>query len=198
MSRPKTTTALAITAGVVTLGAGIGVASLASADPTPLAPASASPTSAPTTSAPKTDPDRPGFGGPGGRHGFGGQHGQHQAELAQQLAKELGVSQDKVTKALQEIRDENRPAVPPTPGATRPDPTQREAGLAKSLAGKLGVDQAKVKAALQKFRAAERAERAGALKTRLDAAVKAGTLTRAEADAVTKAYERGVINVGPR
>lgn len=194
MFKAKTTTALAITAGVLTLGAGIGVASLASADPTPTPTA---PSASPSQSAPTTNPNRPDFGGPGGHRGFGGR-GLHQQELAQQLAKELGLSQDKVTKALQEVRDENRPATPPTPGATRPDPAARETGLAKALAGKLGVDQAKVKAALQKFRTAERADHAAALKTRLDAAVKAGTLTQAEADAVTKAYAKGVITVGPR
>ncbi len=36
-------------------------------------------------------------------------------------------------------------------------------------------------------------ERAAALKSRLNEAVKAGTLTQAEADAVTKAVEKGVI-----
>lgn len=193
MLRAKTTTALAITAGALTLGAGIGVASLASANPTttPTAPSSTSP----SQSAPTVDPHRPDFGGLGGHHGFGGPRGLNQQELAQQLSRELGVSQDKVAQALQQVRDENRPA---TPGSTRPDPAERKTTLAKALSDKLGVDQAKVKSALQKFRTAERAEHAAALKTRLDAAVKAGTLTQTEADAVTKAYDIGVINVGRR
>ena len=40
---------------------------------------------------------------------------------------------------------------------------------------------------------AEQANHAAALKSRLDQAVKDGTLTQAEADAVTKAAEKGVI-----
>ena len=81
---------------------------------------------------------------------------------------------------------------------TRPDPAARDAELAKALASKLGVDEAKVTAALDEIRAAREAERTKALGDRLAAAVKAGTLTQAEADAVTKAAEKGVIDVGPR
>jgi hypothetical protein len=73
-----------------------------------------------------------------------------------------------------------------------------DAALAKSLAGKLGIDEAKVSAALTEIRAAAQAERAAALKTRLDKAVSEGTLTQAEADAVTKAVEKGVIGGGNR
>ena len=47
--------------------------------------------------------------------------------------------------------------------------------------------------AFDEIRAARQADRAAELTTRLDAAVKAGTLTQAEADAVTKAVEKGVI-----
>jgi len=68
--------------------------------------------------------------------------------------------------------------------------------LAKALAEKLGVDEAKVAAALAEIRAARQADRAAALKDKLDAAVKAGTLTQAEADAVQKAVEKGVIDAG--
>ena len=68
--------------------------------------------------------------------------------------------------------------------------------MAKSLATALGVDESKVTAALTEIRAAGQAERAAALKTRLDTAVKDGTLTQTEADAVTKAVEKGVIGGG--
>ena len=47
--------------------------------------------------------------------------------------------------------------------------------------------------AFDEIRAERQADRAAELKTRLDAVVKAGTLTQAEADAVTKAVEKGVI-----
>ena len=125
------------------------------------------------------------------------------ADLAEQLAEKLGVTEAKVTEALQEVREANRPAKPSTapsadPSAkpTRPDPAEREAALAKALAEKLGIDEAKVTKAFDEIRAARQADRAAELKTKLDAAVKDGTLTQAEADAVTKAVEKGVIGGG--
>ena len=129
------------------------------------------------------------------------------ADLATQLAEKLGVTEAKVTEALKAIHDERKadrsdpsagPSADPSASPTRPDPAEREAELAKALASKLGVDEAKVKTALDEIRAARQADRAAALKDRLDAAVKAGTLTQAEADAVTKAVEKGVIGGGPR
>lgn len=68
-----------------------------------------------------------------------------------------------------------------------------DAAMAKSLAESLGVEESKVTAALEEIRAAAQTERAAALKTRLDTAVGDGTLTQAEADAVTKAVEKGDI-----
>jgi hypothetical protein len=73
-----------------------------------------------------------------------------------------------------------------------------EAALAKSLAESLGIDEAKVTAALEELRNEAQSERAAALKTRLDKAVADGKLTQAEADAVTKAVEQGVIGGGGR
>jgi hypothetical protein len=196
MARSKKTTAMAVAAGVVTLGAGLGVATLASADPTatPSATPSASPSASPSQSA------TPDGRGPGGHRGPG-EHGAREDALATSLADKLGVTEAKVVAALQKFREDNKPdpgATKPTPGTTRPDPTARDEALAKSLAGSLGVDEAKVKTALAEIRSAAQADRAAALKTKLDAAVKAGTLTQAEADAVTKAVDQGVINVGPR
>jgi len=193
MARSKKTTAMAVAAGVVTLGAGLGVATLASADPT--ATPSASPSASQSQGA---APD--GSGGPGGHRGPG-DRGPREDALAKSLADKLGVTEAKVTDALQKFRDDNAPdpgAAKPTPGTTRPDPTARDEAMAKSLAGSLGVDEAKVKTALAEIRSAAQAERAAALKTKLDAAVKTGTLNQAEADAVTKAVQKGVINVGPR
>ena len=51
-------------------------------------------------------------------------------------------------------------------------------------------------AALGEIHAAREADRTRALDERLAAAVKAGTLTQAEADAVDKAVEKGVIDAG--
>ncbi|MET0692616.1 MAG: hypothetical protein ABWY56_01720 [Propionibacteriaceae bacterium] len=191
MARSKKTTAVAIAAGVLTLGAGVGVATLASADPTP------TPSASPSTQTPPAAP-QPGRGGPDGHRGPGGPGGLHQEDLVKPLAEKLGVSEAKVTEALKAFRDANKPTTKPTPGTAKPDPSAQDAALAKSLASKLGVAEAKVTTALKEIREARQADRATALKTKLDAAVKAGTLTQAEADAVTKAVTEGVINVGPR
>ena len=85
------------------------------------------------------------------------------------------------------------PSADPSAKPTPPDPEKREAALAKALAEKLGVDEATVTKAFDEIRAARQADRAAEVKTKLDAAVKDGTLTQAEADAVTKAIEKGVI-----
>lgn len=175
-------TALAAAAGALALGAGVGVAGIASADPTP----TPNPT-ATASGAPSPGTDR---GGPGGRRGGGYRDGAQVTELASLL----GVSEDKVREAIEAIREERR-ANPPTTDQTR---EQRDAALAKSLAELLGIDEAKVTAALTELREARQAERAAGLKTKLDAAVADGTLTQAEADAVTKAVEKGVIGGGGR
>ncbi|HEX8630532.1 MAG TPA: hypothetical protein VF755_20425 [Catenuloplanes sp.] len=77
---------------------------------------------------------------------------------------------------------------------------QRQKELAAALAKELGIDQAKVAAALEKVQTARqaeaKAERLTNLKTRLDQAVTAGKLTRAEADAILKAAENGVLPHG--
>ncbi|HEY6594808.1 MAG TPA: hypothetical protein VI011_11990 [Asanoa sp.] len=76
----------------------------------------------------------------------------------------------------------------------------RQAALAAALAKELGIDQAKVADALQKAEASLQAqaktERQNALKSRLDEAVKAGTLTQAQEDAILKAAEAGVLPYG--
>jgi len=116
------------------------------------------------------------------------------------VVEHLGVDEAKVTDALKAFREANRPTTPPTEGTegTKPDRTAQEAALAKSLAAALGIDESKVTAALEEIRTAAQEERAAALKTRLDKAVTDGKLTQAEADAVTKAVEAGVIGGGGR
>jgi hypothetical protein len=116
-------------------------------------------------------------------------------QLAQQLASKLGVTQDKVAAALLEIREENQPTARPDP-SQRPDLAERDAAIATALAAKLNIEEAKVKAALDEIRSERQVAEAAALKERLDAAVAAGTLTQAEADAVQKAVDRGVIHAG--
>ena len=172
-------TAVAVAAGVLALGAGVGIAGVAAADPTPTPNPTATGSASPGT-------DRPG----GGRHGGGFRDGAQVTELA----SKLGVTEEQLTEALRAIREENRSTTPPT-DQTR---EQRDAALAKALAEKLNLDEAKVTQALAELREAKQAERAAALKERLDAAVADGTLTQAEADAVTKAVEQGVISGGGR
>ena len=79
---------------------------------------------------------------------------------------------------------------------------QRQDELAAALATELGIDKAKVAAALEKVQTAQQdkaeADRTAELKTRLDEAVKAGTLTQEQADAILKAAEAGVFPQGGR
>jgi hypothetical protein len=94
-----------------------------------------------------------------------------------------------------------------TPGAGRPDRAQHQDDLAAALAAELGIDKDKVAAALAKIDAnrpkppadakpPSEADRTAALKTRLDAAVKAGSITQADEDAILKAFAAGVLS-GP-
>lgn len=191
-------TAVVLASGMLALGAGIGigVANLASADITP----TPSPTSTASGSpAPGTDRGWPGH--PGRDSGADG--------LARELANKLGVDEATVEEALRAIKEESEPAGKPDPTAgpdpmtkpdppTKPDVAEREAALAKALSSKLGIDEAKIKAALAEISATHQAERMAALEARLDAAVQAGTLTQAEADAVQKAVDQGVINFSHR
>ncbi|MFG2100649.1 hypothetical protein ACIBXA_08700 [Micromonospora echinaurantiaca] len=71
------------------------------------------------------------------------QRADRQAEFAEALAKELGVSTDKVTAALEKIRAERKPADRPE----RPSAEERQAALKERLAqavedGKLTQEQA--------------------------------------------------------
>ena len=101
----------------------------------------------------------------------------------------------------------------PSPSASseaKPDPAARRAQhqdeLATKLAQELGIDKDKVAAALAKIESERpkpaappsgtKPDRTAELKTRLDEAVKAGTLTQAEADAILKAQQAGILG-GP-
>lgn len=186
----------ALLGGLAVAGAGAGAATLANAEPT--ATPSASPSApADPSAAPSTGTQDQ--GGPGqGRHGRGGMD----ATMAKDLAGKLGVDEAKVTEALQAIRTEERATRQQgqqgQQNGTKPDPAAREAEMAKKLAEKLGVDEAKVTTALNELRQAHQADEKAAFKTKLDQAVTDGKLTRAEADAVQKAADAGVIGMGGR
>lgn len=181
LSRKKNIT-LGISATALALGLGLGVTGMASATTTP------TPTPSTSSSAATDNPDNNGM-----RGGHGGDRGQ----LAADLATKLGVDQAKVTAALRTFRDANKAATKQA-GGTEPDHAAMDAAMAKSLATTLGIDDAKVTTALTDIHGAEQATRAAALKTKLDKSVNGGTLTQAEADAVTKAVEKGVIGGGGR
>ncbi|MER7269255.1 hypothetical protein ABT344_13220 [Micromonospora carbonacea] len=91
---------------------------------------------------------------------------ERQSEFAEALAKELGVSTDKVTAALEKVREQHK--------ADRPERGER---------GERGERP-------------DAAERQAALKERLAQAVKDGKLTQEQADAITKAVEAGVFPGG--
>ncbi|SCE88400.1 hypothetical protein GA0074695_1873 [Micromonospora viridifaciens] len=90
-----------------------------------------------------------------------------QAEFAEALAKELGVSTDKVTAALEKLKEQHKGDRP-----ERPSTEDRQEW--------------------QKDRQDWQKERQAQLKERLDQAVKDGKLTQEQADAVLKAVEAGV------
>ena len=180
------TVKVAAVGGIIAVAAGVGASqAFASAAPTPSA------TSGTAPAAPRMDGDRDG-------HGPGGHRGERGMDTAA-LAKALGVSESKLQAALESARAATRPATPPTPG-TRPseaDRAAREKAMAAALAKALGVSEAKVQSALDSVRAQRQAEHRSELVTRLDAAVKAGTLSAADKASVLKAFDAGVLG-GPR
>lgn len=187
-SRFTKLTVSVVAAGAAATGLGIGATSLASAQDTTPTPQATSPAD---VNQPSDDKGPRGHRGPGGPGGVD----------AEALAGKLGVDRAKVSDALQAIGQEHRadkPADGAAPNTARPDPAGRTAELAKSLAEKLGLDQAKVKTALDELGAEHRAAETAELKTRLDQAVTDGKLTRAEADAVLKAEQAGVIDAHGR
>ncbi|MDO5066826.1 MAG: hypothetical protein Q4D96_06405 [Propionibacteriaceae bacterium] len=164
---------------LATAGIGLGAAQLANADTTPSPEPSASST---------TDSGRP-------EQGKGHRGGHRGGMDTKALAEKLGVEEQALKEALESLR----PAKGEKPEqGTSPKPEDRatrEAALAKGLAEKLGLDENTVSSALSELRSAADAERAAKLKQVLDEAVSAGTLTQAEADAVAKAAEAGIVGL---
>lgn len=113
--------------------------------------------------------------------------------LAATLARQLGLSETKVRAALEAVRDTQRPTQRPTGPPTDAQRAAHQAAFVKALAAKLGVSEAKVKSALAVARTEARASERSNLRTRLDAAVKAGTLTDADEASVLKAFDADVL-----
>lgn len=177
----KTSHRIALATGTAAIGlaGALGMASLAQAEPA----------ASPSTTAGASSTENP------GRHGrMGGPVADH-TQLAQKLSEKLGLDADAVSAALEKVRTDLRPTEKP---ATRPDPAERQTALAEALATELGVDRAKVSEALEAIRSDATADRRAAFDERLQKAVTDGTLTQAEADAVKKAADAGVIGYGGR
>ncbi|KXK61934.1 hypothetical protein AWW66_10855 [Micromonospora rosaria] len=95
-------------------------------------------------------------------------HAERQAEFAESLATELGVDTEKVTSALEKLREQR--------AADRPERPER---------GERGD-----------WRGGDAADRQAKLTERLDQAVEDGKLTQEQADAIVKAVESGVFPGG--
>jgi hypothetical protein len=113
------------------------------------------------------------------------------------LAKALGVSEEKLRTAFEAIRDDVKPTVRDNDGP--PSKAERAAlhdKFTAALAKELGLSEAKVEAAFEKVHKAHAAEHRDALSDRLDAAVKRGKLTKDDKASVLKAFDAGVLG-GP-
>jgi hypothetical protein len=184
--------------GAAALAIGFGISSGAQAD-------QATPTPSPTTQSGSSGSNGDGNGqgwGAGGRHGMGGM-GALRGDLSE-LASKLGVDQAKLRDALTAVRSDLKAELKDLRAKAKGDATadrqalrdQMQQKLADALAKELGIDSSKVSSALTDLEAAHQAERDKALTDRLDQAVKDGKLTQAEADAVKKAVDAGVIGGG--
>lgn len=189
MARSKTRVAAAIVGGALALGGITAGATVAAADPTesPSATPSAGP---PTPNVPAT----PGSGPSDGQV----RHPEVGGLWAAGLAEKLGLDEDKVREALESVHREMRADREDL--SDPPSRDERAAERAKRLAEKLGVDQSDVETAIAELQDAHKVVAFTSLKERLAEAVEEGTLTQAEADAVVKATEAGVIPAirGPR
>ena len=192
----KKTTIAGLSAATLAAGLGLGAASLANADTTSPTPTpSASSSTDPGTSA---KPERDGHGMRGGGHGArGGSLGDTST-----LATKLGVTEDALKSALEKAReslksDDSTERTKPSE-QTDEQKEARRAALITAVAKELGLDEAKVTAAVDEARAARTAEREASQKEKLDAAVTDGKLTQAEADAVQKALDAGIVELRGR
>ncbi|MFV0405274.1 MAG: hypothetical protein ACK5LN_00365 [Propioniciclava sp.] len=175
--KSRTTVSLALAASALTIG-GVAAATLAQAEPSTTPSPS---TSSPATPADSPEPDR-------GHH-----RGDRGQRLAGGLAEKLGLEETAVAEALRNAH-EARPAK--TPGASDAERTAALDTYLETVAAELGIPTDDLRAAWDELRSQDSADRLASLTTRLDQAVSDGTLTQAEADAVQKAAEAGIIGYG--
>lgn len=184
----STITRTALAGGVAGLGLAVGGITVALAADDPGAASS--------SSSPCTAGERPDRGGPGLHGPLAG------GETAARLADELGVSEAKVTSALETVRGDLAPDPADRTEGERPEPptgVEREAqqgALAAALAKELGVEASAVEDAFAGLRAHHEASERTDLADRLDAAVTAGDLTTADQAPVLKAFDADVLGGG--
>lgn len=157
-----------------TVAAGIAGPAYAAATDQPTSTAS-TPTAAPSTSASAS----------AGSTDHRAQGRQFGAEFAKDLAAQLGLPQQKVTTAIQQVRTELRSA--------QKDGSATRDQFVTKLATKLGLDPTKVRNAVQAVRTTQQADRQTRLKTRLDQAVKAGKISQSDADAYLRVVQSGAL-----
>lgn len=183
MMNRSTAARLGLAGAVAGLGLAAGGIAVASADDNS------------TDSGGTTSSEHPrGFGRHGGPGGIGGPIG----ASSENLAKELGVSEDKLRDAFKAVMEDLRPDRPKADGERPTPPTDaerdaRQTALAKALAKELDLSEAKVSAAFEKLRDERRTDARDILSDRLDDAVQDGKLTDADKKSVLKAYDADVI-----
>lgn len=165
------TTALALV-----IAAAAAIPSIAQAATSP------SPSASPKRSSEATPP-----------HQRDGRRVAQRADVLADVATRLGVTTTQLRTALTSVRQEMKASgdMRLGPGATEAQRQARFDDATARLATKLNLPVVKVRAAITAAHTQEKAERLAALKARLDAAVKAGKLTQAQADAMYAAVRDG-------
>jgi hypothetical protein len=129
--------------------------------------------------------------GPDGRR-----HGAHGPDAAA-LAEKLGLSEAAVSNAISAVRDQLDPPARPEADATEDEREAareaRQTAFAEALAAELDIDVANVTAALAELQTERETAKAAADEATLEQAVADGDLTQAEADAVQKAIDAGIV-----
>lgn len=177
---------IGISAAALAAGVGLGATQLANAETT-----TPTPSVSPTPGGNATD-DTTTDGSAGGEHGH---HGARMGIDLSGLAAKLGVTEADLETAVKAARKASSGEEKPTASPTDAERTARQEAFAKALAEELGIDEQKVSDAIAELRSAAAAERAATQKERLDRAVTDGSLTQAEADAVAKALEEGIVTL---
>jgi hypothetical protein len=172
-----TKTAAVVAAGVLALGAGLGIATTAYADPTPVPIPTSAPTDVPDPQSPQTEP--PGLpNNPADPNNPGVPNNPADPNNP-------GVPNNPA--------DPNNPGVPNNPAdPNNPGGPTGEEALVEELSRMLGVDEETIRAGLEELRATYGPQLKAELEAQLDEAVRNGSLTQAEADALQKMIEQGV------